>query len=190
MASSQYSRKKVAEQFVEKNLPLVRAAEREVSGLANIAELMRNHAAFQEILTPGPQRKAWTTVSESKIVGLLRQLANEKNSEGFKAVLVRLLRLWGITPPPNAIARFKEVPGAPVKHETEAIRTCWEQDGQPKITSKLCLAYAAIFHASDLKSANTDTSRRNLIARIRTPLLNHQKQLRATVSPDGIRSAK
>src|ERR1035438_3239233 len=113
MASSRNPRKTIAEKFANENRWRIRAAEREVSSITNIAELMQSVGAFQDILMPGPVKKAWTTVSESKLVELLRQLANEKNSEGFKAVLVRLLRLWGITPPPNAIARFKEVPGAP-----------------------------------------------------------------------------
>jgi hypothetical protein len=187
-------RKTVAERFGEENRLQIRAAEAEVHHRVTIGELARGDRTFvegflREILTPGPEQRAWAIISRSKIVGFLRQ---EKDSEAFKHLLNGLLRLWGITPPSNTFTPWKAVPGAPVKPETQEIRAQWERDGKPKITNKLCRAYAKTFYSSEFANARGQLLK-NLIDRVRTPLIkysNIETTLRATESASAIRSAK
>jgi len=191
MALFRNSRKTIAEKFEEENLLQIRAAEAEIRDRVSVADLMRSTAegTFLDLLTPGPEKKAWATISRSKIVELL-QVAGKEDSEAFKHVLSRLLRLWGITPPPNTFTQWKAVRGAPLKPTTQEIRARWEQDGKPKISNKLCLAYAKSFYPSEYAKAKLPQSQRKLINRVRTPLLKYQKALMATESFPAIRSAK
>ena len=79
---------------------------------------------------------------------------------------------------------FRNDPGRPKTGAIKDLCRKWDADGRPEITSALCDKYAALFHPSEHARAKPYTKPyKNLIDKIRTPLLNYQKSQSATDSP-------
>jgi hypothetical protein len=160
----------------------LKAAEREIDGSANIADLMQGGL---ESFSGSSQ--VWAAVRRSKVVQLLRELGDQDDAQCFKVVTIWLLEKLGIRIPWRTFTRFKMEPGAPVKVTTQKIRDLWDRDGRPRITSALCAKYAKIVHSAEYQKTKPGTKRhKNLIDKIRTPLIKYQRSQSATNSPSRI----
>ncbi len=123
----------------------------------------------------------FAALRDSKFVRLLRKSIRDANPEQYKAVLLDFLRELRVAPPPRVITPFRGDPGARQTKTNKQLCWQWELDGRPEITSALCDKYAEKFYPTNHAKAKPSTKPyKNLISKIRTPLLNYKKKQPAT----------
>lgn len=134
-----------------------------------------------------PNRETVDHFEELRIIELLRMLGKEGYSEAFKFVLLYVLGSFGVKVPEGVLSEFRRDPGAPKNPVITSLCDQWLRDGGPVITPDLVERYALRFFPADYeKSRPGSNKRKNLLSRVRTPLLNCQKNQQATKSPQGI----
>jgi hypothetical protein len=115
----------------------------------------------------------WKEVEQWWPFVVLRQAAEDGDSEGCKRLLYSFLSELNVQLPKDVLIPFRWKHGRP--SETEAIYEAWIARGRPTTTWKVCDELAKIFYAGDFAKAKSDPKlRKNLRDRIRATLLRHR----------------
>ncbi len=115
----------------------------------------------------------WKEVAQWWPFDVLRQTAEEEDSEGCKRLLHYFLSELGVRLPKGVLMAFRRKRGRP--KETEAIYKTWIAQGRPRLTSRVCEDLARGFYALEAEQAKSDPSlRQKLRNRIRVTILRHE----------------
>lgn len=143
---------------------------RRYSNLMMLRELLDKDYQPPRMTTSGTE---WEEVAEWWPFRVLRQAAEEQDSEGCKRLLHFFLWELRIRLPKGVLVPLRWKHGRP--NETEAVYKAWIARGQPKPTWRVCEDLARIFYAREMEQAKSDTgARRKLRVRIRATLLRHE----------------
>jgi hypothetical protein len=115
----------------------------------------------------------WTEVEDWWPVRLLRQAAEEGDSEGSKRLLDYFMKNLDVQLPKGVLVPFRWRRGRP--NETEGIYEAWIAKGRPGMTWRICDDLAKAFYGSEFVKARSDPRlRKRLRDRVRSTILRHQ----------------
>jgi hypothetical protein len=118
---------------------------------------------------------------------VLRQAAEEGDSEGCKRLLHLFLLELNIRLPKGVLIPFRWKPGR--RDETEAIYKAWVDRGSPDLTGRLCSELANQFCPDEFKKTKSDPSlRKRLRDRIRATI--HRHLIRDTFAESAIKASR
>src|ERR1019366_8083267 len=104
---------------------------------------------------------------------VLRQAAQEEDTEGCKALLHFFLSGLGVRLPKGVLTTFRGKRGRP--KETESIYKAWIAQGRPRLIWRVCEDSARVFNALEFDQSKSDASiRKRLLNRIRVTILRHE----------------
>jgi hypothetical protein len=157
---------------------------------AEARRLYPNVAALIELLDKGedePPRMItsgpfWEEVEQWWPIRLLREAAEEGDSEGCKRLLYFFLSELGVRLPKGVLIPFRGKRGRPNK--TEGIYEAWIAKGRPATTGRVCDDLAKTFYAAEFAQAKANPNlRKKLRDRVRSTIVRHRLALDATKSP-------
>jgi hypothetical protein len=124
--------------------------------LGALLPAMENGAGSGELLNLVTSHTFWDEVEHWWPIHLLRNAAEEHDSEGYKRILHLLLASLGVPPPVGVLAPWKGTAGAPKKSSTDSIVKTWETLGRPYLSrQQLARAvYGQEFSDADSKEKN------------------------------------
>jgi hypothetical protein len=115
----------------------------------------------------------WEEVAQWWPFNVLRQTAEEEDSEGCKRLLQFFLSELGVRLPKGVLMPFRRKRGRP--KETEPIYKTWIAQGRPRLDWRVCEDLARSFYALEFEQAKSDLSlRTKLRTRIRVTILRHE----------------
>ena len=142
--------------------------------------LYPNVAALIELIEKGehePPRMTtsgavWEEVKQWWPIRVLREAAEEGDSEGYKTLLHWFLSELGVRLPKGVLIPFRGKPGRPNK--TEGIYEAWIAKGRPATTGRVCDDLAKTFYADEFAQAKSNPNlRKKLRDRVRATILRH-----------------
>ena len=143
---------------------------RRYRNLMLLCELLDKDYQAPGMTTSGAE---WEEVAQWWPFHVLRQAAEENDSEGCKRLLYFFLLELDIRLPQGVLAAWRSKRGRP--NETEEIYKAWIARGKPKPTWRVCEDLARIFYPGEIEQAQSDPGPRTKIrARIRATLLRHE----------------
>lgn len=123
----------------------------------------------------------WEDVAEWWPIVVLRQAAEEGDSEGCKRLLSLFLLELRVRLPKGVLIPFRWNRGRP--NETERIYEAWVAKGRPATSWRVCDDLARAFYADEFAQAKSNSSlRKKLRDRVRGTILRHQAMAAATKS--------
>jgi hypothetical protein len=143
---------------------------RRYGNLEILCELLNKDYQPPRMTTSGAE---WEEVAQWWPFDVLRQTADEDDSEGCKRLLHFFLSELGVRLPKGVLMPFRGKRGRP--KETEAIHKAWIARGRPRLTWRVCEDLARGFYALEFEQAKSDSSlRKKLRNRIRVTILRHE----------------
>ena len=140
------------------------------SNLVLLCELLDKDYQPPQMTTSGAD---WEEVARWWPFDVLRQAAEEEDSEGCKTLLHFFLSELGVRLPKGVLTPFRGKRGRP--KETESIYKAWIAQGRPRLTWRVCEDLARGFYALEFEQAKSDASlRQKLRNRIRVTILRHE----------------
>jgi hypothetical protein len=163
------------ETFPEKQMNLMQQAytaeqRRRYPNLVLLRQLLDKDYQPAQMTTSGAD---WEEFAQWWPFDVLRQAADEEDTEGCKRLLHFFLSELGVRLPKGVLTPFRAKRGRP--NETESIYKAWITQGQPRLTWRVCEDLARSFYALEFEQAKSDLSlRKKLRNRIRVTILRHE----------------
>ena len=145
--------------------------QRSIATVAGLVELIeKGEYEAPRWITSG---EMWDEVRGWWPVRLLREAADEDDSEGFKRILHYFLTSLDVSPPKGVLIPFRWKRGRP--NETEGIYEAWIAKGRPSLTWRVCEDLAKTFNGDEFAHAKSNPIlRRKTRNRVRAAILRHQ----------------
>jgi hypothetical protein len=115
----------------------------------------------------------WEEVAQWWPIRLLREAAEEGDSEGCKRLLAFFLSELGVRLPKGVLIPFQWKRGRP--NETEEIYKAWIAKGRPAPSWRVCDELAKAFYAAEFAEAKSNSNLgKKLRDRVHATLLRHE----------------
>jgi hypothetical protein len=143
---------------------------RRYPNLVLLRELLDKDYQPPQMTTSGED---WDEVAEWWPFDVLRQAAEEEDTEGCKRLLHFFLSELRVRLPKGVLTPLRRKRGRP--KATESIYKAWIAQGRPRLTWRVCEDLARGFYALEFGQAKSDSSlRKRLRIRIRVTILRHE----------------